>query len=150
MLQLRLAEIRHHPPDASIDKRENFLSYVSISTLGNDEAGHTGVEWSVDPALVVVVVGVGDCGGASLPLGHEGIEGKYAGLRLMKLRRTLLCRGLGLRQGGKHGVEVGSIESQLRCGFLHGLRAGPFCCARLVHLVDGYVLLYEQRLDAVQ
>src|SRR6202044_3741098 len=97
VLQLRLAEIRNHPPDPSIDKRENFLSYVSVSTLGNDKARHARVEGSVDVALVVVVLGSGDFGGPSLPLGHEGIEGKYAGLRLVKLRRTLLCRGLGLR-----------------------------------------------------
>jgi hypothetical protein len=45
---------------------------------------------------------------------------------------------------------VGSIESQLRLGFMHGLRAGPLCRARLVHLVDGNVPLGEQRLDAVQ
>ena len=150
MLQLRLAEIRNHPPDASIDKREDLLSYVSIGTLGNDEVGHTRVEWSVDAALVVVVLGVGDCGGPSLPLRHEGIEGKYAGLRLVKLCRTLLCGGLGLRQGGQHGVEVGSIQSQLRFGFMHGLRAGLLCRTCLVHLVDGNVLLGEQGLDAVQ
>src|SRR5271156_6057406 len=58
MLQLRLAEICDHPPDASIDKCENLLSYVSVSTLGNDEAGHTCVEWSVDAALVVVVLSI--------------------------------------------------------------------------------------------
>jgi hypothetical protein len=104
MLQLGLAEIRNHPPDARIDKGENLLSYVSISTLGNDEARHTSVEWSVDAAVVVVVFGVGDCGGPSLPLGYEGIEGKYAGLRLVELCRALLRRGLGLRQGRDHGV----------------------------------------------
>jgi hypothetical protein len=150
MLQLRLAEIRQHPPDARVDQRENLLSYVSISALGNDEVGYTCVEWSVDAALVVVVLGVVDCRGASLPLGHKGIEGKYAGLRLVKLCRTLLRRRLRLRQGGQHGVEVGSIESQLRFGFVHVLRAGPLRSTCLVHLVDGNELLDQQRLDAVQ
>ncbi len=101
-------------------------------------------------ALVVVVLGGADCGGTSLPLGHQRIEGKYAGLRLMKLCRALVCRCLGLRQGGQHRVEVGSVESQLRFGFVHGLRAGPLCRTRLVHLVDGNELFNEQGLDAVQ
>src|ERR1700733_16166058 len=124
MLQLRLAEIRQHPPDTRVDQSENLLSHVSIGALGNDEVSYTCIEWSVDAALVVVVLGVGDGGDASLPLRHEGIEGKYAGLRLLKLRCTLVCRGPGLRERGQHGVEVGSIKSQLRFGFVHGLRAG--------------------------
>jgi hypothetical protein len=78
MLQLRLAEIRKHPPDTSVDERETFLPYVSIGTLRNDEIGYTRIEWGVDAALVIVVLGVGDCGGPSLPLRHQGIEGKYA------------------------------------------------------------------------
>src|ERR1700677_538666 len=90
MLQLRLAKIRNHPPDTSVDERETLLPYMSIGTLGNDEIGYTCVEGSVDAALVVVVLGVADCGGTSLPLRHQGIEGKYTGLRLMKLCRTLL------------------------------------------------------------
>ena len=80
ILQLRLAKIRNHPPDPGVDQRENLLAYVSIGTFGNDQAGHTCVEWSIDAALVVVVLCVGDCRGPPLPLRHQGIKGKYAGL----------------------------------------------------------------------
>ena len=78
VLQLRLTEIRKHPPHASIDKRENLLSDVSICTLRNHEIGYSCVERSVDAALVVVVLGISDGGGPSLPLGNERIERKYA------------------------------------------------------------------------
>ena len=150
MFQLRFTEIGKHPPDASVDEREDLLPDVSISTLRNDEIGYARVEWSVDAALVVVVLGVGDCGSASPALVDERIEGKYAGLGLVELGRTLLCRRLGLSERGQHGIEMGSIESQLRFGFVDRLRAGPFCCTRLVDLVDGNVLFDEEWLDAVQ
>src|ERR1700722_4263343 len=88
MLQLRLAEIRQHPPDTRVDQGENLLSHVSIGALGNDEVSYTRIEWSIDAALVVVVLGVGDCGDASLSLRDEGIEGRDAELRLLKLCRT--------------------------------------------------------------
>ena len=90
VFQLRLAEIRKHPPDASVDQRKALLPYVSIGALRNDEVGDPCIEGSVDTTLIVVVLSVGDSGDPPLPLGDQGIQGQYAGLRLLKLRRALL------------------------------------------------------------
>src|SRR5579862_5102870 len=101
VLQLRFSEICQHPPDASIDQRENLLSDMSIGTLGNHQAGYSRVERSVDTALVVVVPSIVDCRGPALSLGYKGIEREYTRLRLMKLCRALVCGSLGFREGGQ-------------------------------------------------
>ncbi len=53
--QVRLAEIRDHPPGACIDQRECLLTNMGVGTFGNAQIGYTGVEGRIYIAAFEIV-----------------------------------------------------------------------------------------------
>ena len=57
VLELSFSKVANHPPSAGINQSEDLLGRPCICTLRNREVGDSGVERSIDPAVVQVVLG---------------------------------------------------------------------------------------------
>src|ERR1700678_1231504 len=141
MPKLCLAKIRNDPPCSCVDQRKYLLSRMSICSFRDCEVGHSGVERSVDPAVVQVVLGSFDSRSSPWALSREWGERSYAMLRLLDLLVALIKARPVLFILCKRGLQSCLRQFQLGASLLDRLPSCRLKSSGLIHLIDGHKLL---------
>jgi hypothetical protein len=75
--QLPLPKVGQRPPCARVNQREDLLAHMRIFTRGDRQIRNECVEWSVDTAVIQVILGVLHLRVSRAPLGDQRIEREH-------------------------------------------------------------------------